>query len=310
MTPDSVRDYLRDIGSVPLLTSREEIELGRLVQRRQRLIEAFPGLEDSAAVAAAAMAAEGLSKAKLRAILRSGKKAKDRMVAANMRLCVSLATKNTRRAGPSLEMVDLAQEGALGLIRAVELFDPERGYKFSTFAYWHVNQRITVAIADKSTTIRIPRHIREGTTKINKIQANATFNGSLLTMAEAAKEVGVNPALIDLAFRTRTLSLDALLHCSTDTELQHMLPAPQEEPSLLGEEQISLIRACVDALPGERPQVLRAAYAITGNDQAVAECSNTEIAAEMDIARSRVWELRSDSLKRLRVQLDSLRGVL
>lgn len=310
MTPDSVRDYLRDIGSVPLLTNREEIELGRLVQRRQRLIDAFPGLENDTTVATAAMAAEGLSKARLRAILRSGKKAKDRMVAANMRLCVSLATKNTRRAGPSLEMIDLAQEGALGLIRAVELFDPERGYKFSTFAYWHVNQRITVAIADKSTIIRIPRHIREGTTKINKIQANAASNGSLLTMAEAAKEVGVNPALIDLALRTRTLSLDALLHCSTDTELQHMLPAPQEEPSLLGEEQISLIRACVDALPGERPQVLRAAYAITGNDQAVAECTNTEIAAEMDITRSRVWELRSDSLKKLRVQLESLRGVL
>jgi RNA polymerase nonessential primary-like sigma factor len=256
------------------------------------------------------MAAEGLSKARLKVILRSGKKAKDRMVAANMRLCVSLATKNTRRAGACLDMVDLAQEGALGLIRAVELFDPERGYKFSTFAYWHVNQRITVAIADKSTVIRIPRHIREGATKINKIQANAASNGSLLTMAEAAKEAGVNPALIDLAFRTRTLSLDALLRCSTDTELQHMLPAPQEEPSLLGEEQISLIRACVDALPGERPQVLRAAYAITGNDQAVAECTNTEIAAEMDITRSRVWELRSDSLEKLRVQLDSLRGVL
>jgi RNA polymerase nonessential primary-like sigma factor len=310
MTSDSVRDYLKNIGSVPLLTSREEIELGRLVQRRQRLIEAFPGLEDSAAVAAAAMAAEGLSKARLRVILRSGKKAKDRMVAANMRLCVKLATKNTRRAGPSLEMVDLAQEGALGLIRATELFDPERGYKFSTFAYWHINQRITVAIADKSTAIRIPRHIREGTAKINKIQANAASNGSPLTMAEAAKEAGVNPALIDLAFRTRTLSLDALLHCSTDTELQHVLPAPQEEPSLLGEEQISLIRACVDALPGERPQVLRAAYAITGNDEAVAECSNTEIAARMNLARSRIWELRSDSSKMLRVQLESLRSVL
>ena len=310
MTPDSVRDYLRDIGSVPLLTSSEEIELGRLVQRRQRLVEAFPGLENDTTVAAAAMAAEGLSKAKLRAILRSGKKAKDRMVAANMRLCVSLATKNTRRAGPSLEMIDLAQEGALGLIRATELFDPERGYKFSTFAYWHINQRITVAIADKSTAIRIPRHTRDNIAKIKRIQADAASSGSLLTMAEAAKEVGVNPALIDLAFRTRTLSLDVLLHCSTDTELQHMLPAPQEEPSLLREEQISLIRACVDALPGERPQVLRAAYAITGNDEAVAECSNTEIAAEMDITRSRVWGLRSDSLKKLRVQLESLRGVL
>jgi RNA polymerase nonessential primary-like sigma factor len=310
MTPDSIRDYLRDIGSVPLLTSREEIELGRLVQRRQRLIEAFPGLEDSTDAAAAAMAAEGLSKAKLRAILRSGKKAKDRMVAANMRLCVNLATKNTRRAGPSLDMVDLAQEGALGLNRAVELFDPERGYKFSTFAYWHVNQRIKVAIADKSTAIRIPRHMRESIAKIKKIQANAASNDLPLTMAEAAKEAGVNSALVDLALRTRTLSLDALLHCSTDTELQHMLPAPQEEPSLLGEEQISLIRACVDALPGERPQVLRAAYAITGNDEAVAECSNTEIAARMNFARSRVWELRGDSLKKLRVQLEILRGVL
>jgi len=310
MTSDSVRDYLKNIGSVPLLTSREEIELGRLVQRRQRLIEAFPGLEGSADVAAAAMAAEGISKARLRVILRSGKKAKDRMVAANMRLCVSLATKNTRKAGPSLEMIDLAQEGALGLIRAVELFDPERGYKFSTFAYWHVSQRIKVAIADKSTAIRIPRHMRESIAKIKKIQADVVSHGLPLTMAEAANEAGVNPALVNLALRTRTLSLDALLHCSTDTELRDMLPAPQEEPPLLGEEQINFIRACVDALPGERPQVLRAAYAITGNDEAVAECSNTEIAARMNLARSRIWELRSDSSKKLRVQLDSLRSVL
>ena len=310
MTTDSVRDYLRGIGSVPLLTHREEIELGRLVQRRQRLIEAFPGLEDSATVAAAAMAAEGLSKARLRVILRSGKRAKDRMVAANLRLCVSMATKSTRRAGPSMEMVDLAQEGALGLIRAVELFDPERGYKFSTFAHWHIRQRIMVAIADKSTAIRIPRHMREGITKIKRIQADAASNGSPLTMAEVAKQVGANPALIDLALRTHTLSLDALLHCSTDTALQHMLPAPQEEPPLLGEEQINLIRACVDALPGERSQVVKAAFAITGNDEAVAECNNVEIATKMGITRSRVWELRSDSKKKLCAQLDSLRGAL
>jgi RNA polymerase nonessential primary-like sigma factor len=310
MTTDSARDYLRGIGSVPLLTHREEIELGRLVQRRQRLIEAFPGLEDSATVAATAMDAEGLSKAKLRVILRSGRRAKDRMVAANLRLCVNLATKSTRRAGPFLEMADLAQEGALGLIRAVELFDPERGYKLSTFAYWHIHQRITVAIADKSTAIRIPRHMREGITKINRIQADAASNGSPLTMAEAAKQVGTNPVLVDLALRTRTLSLDALLRCSEDTELQHMLPAPQEEPPLLMDEQIDFIRACVDALPGERPQVVRAAFAITGNDEAVAECNNVEIATKMNITRSRVWELRSDSKKKLCVQLDKLRGVL
>jgi len=76
------------------------------------------------------------------------------------------------------------------------------------------------------------------------------------------------------------------------------------------DEQINFIRACVDALPGERPQVVRAAFAITGNDEAVAECNNVEIATKMSITRSRVWELRSDSKKKLCVQLNGLRGVL
>ena len=308
MTPDSVRDYLRDIGKVPLLTHREEIELGRLVQRRQRLIEAFPSLEDSATVAAAAMAAEGLSKAKLRVVLHSGKKAKSRMVAANMRLCVNLATKSTRKAGPSLEMVDLAQEGALGLIRAVELFDPERGYKFSTFAYWHINQRIRKAISQQSTTIRIPMHVRDDLAKIQKIRSSC--GDKSLTVADAAKQIGANPMLIELALRTRMLSLDQLLNCSADTELQHMLPAPTETPSLLSDDQISFIRTCIDTLPGDRAQIIKSSFAITSNDEDIAECTNVEIGARMGFTRSRVWELRSDSLNRLGVSLDSLRSAL
>lgn len=308
MTPDSVRDYLRDIGSVPLLTHREEIELGRLVQRRQKLIEAFPGLEDSTTVAAAAMAAEGLSKAKLRAVLHSGKKARDRMVAANMRLCVNLATKSTRKAGPSLEMVDLAQEGALGLIRAVELFDPERGYKFSTFAYWHITQRIRKAISQQSTTIRIPMHVRDDLAKIKKIQSGS--GDKPLTVVDAANQIGANPVLIDFALRTRMLSLDQLLNCSPDTELQHMLPAPAGTPCLLSDDQINFIRDCIDTLPGDRAQIIKSSFAITSNDEDVAECNNVEIGARMGFTRSRVWELRNDSLRRLSVSLNSLRSAL
>lgn len=310
MKADPTRDYLQSIGSVPLLTKSEEIELGRLVQRRQKLIETFPGLEDSADIAAAAAAAENLSKARLRAILRSGKKAKDRMIAANLRLCVSLATKSARKVSPSLEMVDLAQEGALGLIRAVEMFDPERGYKFSTFAYWHIRQRIGKAISQQSATIRIPMHIREDLAKIQKIQFMAAIEGRSLTVADAARQIGVNPALIESALMTKTLSLNCLLSCSTDTELGDMLPAPAETPSLLSGDQIDFIRACIDTLPGDRPQVIRSAFAITNNDEVATKCNNAEIGAQLGFTRSRTWELRQDSFARLRVMLGDLSNEL
>jgi len=169
MDGDLVRSYLRDIGRVPLLSHEQEITLGRQVQELMQLEELReeitlrsggeePGEEQLAAAA-------DLTAAQLRRRLQLGRRAKERMVAANLRLVVSVAKKYTRR---NMELLDLIQEGTIGLVRGVEKFDPTRGYKFSTYAYWWIRQGITRAIAEKSRTIRLPIHITETLNKLKK----------------------------------------------------------------------------------------------------------------------------------------------
>ena len=169
--PDLVRSYLRDIGRVPLLSHEQEITLGRQVQELMALEEQREELRvrangESPSEEQLAEAA-GLTPQQLRKRLRSGQRAKERMVAANLRLVVSVAKKYTKR---NMELLDLIQEGTIGLVRGVEKFDPTRGYKFSTYAYWWIRQGITRAIAEKSRTIRLPIHITETLNKLKKGQ--------------------------------------------------------------------------------------------------------------------------------------------
>ena len=151
---DLVRSYLRDIGRVPLLTHEQEITLGRQVQdlmdieALQTELESRDGDKPSADKLAKA---SGLTSLQLKRKLQHGRRAKERMVAANLRLVVSVAKKYTKR---NMELLDLIQEGTIGLVQGVEKFDPTRGYKFSTYAYWWIRQGITRAIAEKSRTIR------------------------------------------------------------------------------------------------------------------------------------------------------------
>ena len=165
---DLVRSYLRDIGRVPLLTHEQEITLGRQVQdlmdieALQSELESRDGDKPSADKLAKA---SGLTSLQLKRKLQHGRRAKERMVAANLRLVVSVAKKYTKR---NMELLDLIQEGTIGLVRGVEKFDPTRGYKFSTYAYWWIRQGITRAIAEKSRTIRLPIHITEMLNKLKK----------------------------------------------------------------------------------------------------------------------------------------------
>ena len=158
ITGDSVRSYLRDIGRIPLLEHDEEILLGRQVQR---LMEINAVEEEDKATAL------GISSKELRKEIRDGEKAKDKMVTANLRLVVSVAKKYTKR---NMELLDIIQEGTIGLVRGVEKFDPGRGYKFSTYAYWWIRQGITRAIAEKSRAIRLPIHVTENLNKLKKAQ--------------------------------------------------------------------------------------------------------------------------------------------
>ena len=145
LTGDSVRSYLRDIGRIPLLEHDEEILLGRQVQRMME-IKACEDLLGEVTKEDLAKSLDITTK-ELRRELRDGERAKDKMVTANLRLVVSVAKKYTKR---NMELLDIIQEGTIGFVRGVEKFDPGRGYKFSTYAYWWIRQGITRAIAEKS----------------------------------------------------------------------------------------------------------------------------------------------------------------
>ena len=165
LSGDSVRSYLRDIGRIPLLEHDEEILLGRQVQRLMEIKEVEKELDvkDKQSLATTL----GIGTKELRKQLRDGEKAKEKMVTANLRLVVSVAKKYTKR---NMELLDIVQEGTIGLVRGVEKFDPGRGYKFSTYAYWWIRQGITRAIAEKSRAIRLPIHVTENLNKLKKAQ--------------------------------------------------------------------------------------------------------------------------------------------
>ena len=171
---DLVRSYLRDIGRVPLLSHEEEITLARKVQDLLKIEKVESELEENLGrkpTDSELSKASDLSLPILKRTLKSGNRAKERMVAANLRLVVSVAKKYTKQ---NMELLDLIQEGTIGLVRGVEKFDPARGYKFSTYAYWWIRQGITRAIAEKSRSIRLPIHITEMLNKLKKGQRELT----------------------------------------------------------------------------------------------------------------------------------------
>jgi len=307
---DLVRSYLRDIGRVPLLSHEQEITLGRQVQELMRLEELREELRMRAGgeePEAERLAQEaGLTPVLLRRRLQQGRRAKERMVAANLRLVVSVAKKYTRR---NMELLDLIQEGTIGLVRGVEKFDPTRGYKFSTYAYWWIRQGITRAIAEKSRTIRLPIHITETLNKLKKGQRELSQTlGRTPTVTELAEYVELPEEEVkDLLCRARQpVSLETKVGDGEDTELLDLLAGDGAGPDEMvdGECLKGDLRSLLDQLPELQGKVLKMRYGMEGEEP----MSLTGIGRILGISRDRVRNLERDGLAGLRRLSDAVQA--
>ncbi|MEB3265552.1 MAG: RpoD/SigA family RNA polymerase sigma factor, partial [Cyanobacteriota bacterium] len=302
------RSYLRDIGRVPLLTHEQEITLGRQVQElmeleelREELTLRAGGVEPEVEALAAAA---GFSPQVLKKRLQAGRRAKERMVAANLRLVVSVAKKYTKR---NMELLDLIQEGTIGLVRGVEKFDPTRGYKFSTYAYWWIRQGITRAIAEKSRTIRLPIHITETLNKLKKGQRDLSQElGRTPTVTELAVHVELPEEEVkDLLCRARQpVSLETKVGDGEDTELLDLLAGDGAGPAELvdGECMKGDLRALLEQLPELQARVLRMRYGLDGGEP----MSLTGIARSLGMSRDKTRNLERRALEGIRSRSSDL----
>ena len=267
---DSVRLYLREIGKIPLLTPEEEAELA------QRIV-------------------------------KGDKKAKDKMVESNMRLVVSIAK---RYGGRGLDFLDLIQEGNTGLLRAVEKFDPDKGFKFSTYATWWVRQAITRAIADQARTIRIPVHMVETINKVLRTTRKLTSElNREPTNEEIAKALDMEPDKIDYVMRIKQdiASLDASVGREGDDEDSDLGDFVEDEERASPEdsaanqilkEQLSEIIA---TLTDREQKIIRLRFGIGGGRPHTLE----EVGNEFDVTRERIRQIEAKALSKLRKNKDT-----
>ena len=305
---DSVRSYLRDIGRIPLLEHDEEILLGRQVQRLME-IKACEDLLGNPTQEELAASLEMTTK-DLKRELRAGKRAKDKMVTANLRLVVSVAKKYTKR---NMELLDIIQEGTIGLVRGVEKFDPGRGYKFSTYAYWWIRQGITRAIAEKSRAIRLPIHITENLNKLKKAQRELSqLNGELPNVFQLSDYLGLSVEDIkDLMCKARQpTSLEIKIGENRDTALIDLLEDETQLPETLLESQYIKedIRGLIDDLPEMQAAVISMRYGI-GDDQ-FEPMSMTAIGQILNMSRDRVRTLEQKAIRALRENQAEVKGYL
>jgi RNA polymerase nonessential primary-like sigma factor len=300
-SPDMVRTYLHEIGRVPMLTHEQEIIFGKQVQKMMELVAAREklaaqlGHEPTPGELAASLE---LTEAALKQLLDRGHHAKQRMIEANLRLVVSIAKKYQKR---NLEFLDLIQEGSLGLERGVEKFDPMRGYKFSTYAYWWIRQAITRAIAQQSRTIRLPIHITEKLNRIKRTQRElAQTLGRSPNANEVAEALELTPEEIReyLVLSRQPVSLDLRVGDNQDTELQDLLEDDGDSPETYTTRQ--LLRQDLGNLLAElTPQqqtVLTLRYGL-GDEK---EMSLAKVGVRLNLSRERVRQLERQALEHLR----------
>ena len=270
VSDDSVRLYLREIGKIPLLSAEEEMDLAR------RIVE-------------------------------GDKKAKDKMAEANMRLVVSIAK---RYSGRGLDFLDLIQEGNTGLLRAVEKFDPDKGFKFSTYATWWIRQAITRAIADQARTIRIPVHMVETINKLLRTQRRMTQElNREPTIEELSKELDMEPEKIEYVIKIKQdiSSLDAGVGRDgedDDSVLQDFIVdedtvSPEDSASnQLLKEQVQEI---LSSLSDREQNIVRMRFGLDNGKNHTLE----EVGQEFAVTRERIRQIEAKALAKLRKHKDA-----
>ena len=267
---DSVRLYLREIGKIPLLNAVEELALAQKV-------------------------------------VSGDKKAKDKMAEANMRLVVSIAK---RYSGRGLDFLDLIQEGNTGLLRAVEKFDPDKGFKFSTYATWWIRQAITRAIADQARTIRIPVHMVETINKLLRTQRRMTQElNREPTIEELAKELEMEPDKVEYVMKIKQdiTSLDAGVGRDGDDEDSVLRDFIEDEDSATPEESAASqllkeqVQAILSTLSDREQKIIKMRFGLENGKSHTLE----EVGQEFAVTRERIRQIEAKALAKLRKHKDS-----
>ncbi|MEM8926315.1 MAG: RNA polymerase sigma factor RpoD [Actinomycetota bacterium] len=297
---DPVKMYLKEIGKVPLLQAEEEVSLAKRIE---------------AGAEAAAISADALNEDRwndlpkdeqnrLRRTVRDGERARQELTSANLRLVVSIAK---RYVGRGVPILDLIQEGNLGLMRAVQKFDHSKGFKFSTYATWWIRQAITRAIADQSRTIRVPVHMVESINKVLRAQRGLAQKLERdPTLAEIASEVDLEEEKVAEILRIAQqdpLSLDSPVGDEDDTSMADFIADKGAAPLDLAARKLleQTVRDVLDDLSDRESEVVRLRFGLIDGRPRTLE----EVGKEFGVTRERIRQIESKTLAKLRHPLRS-----